>query len=130
MRHTALVLLGLLCLGAHASDAPSSAIDQMPPSPAADAPARLFVSRDNNAPNACDVELYVNQQVVAKLGRDENTSLDIPSGELSLAVAMSPDGYCGGQGPEAAQSILLRPGEIRQFAIVVEEKQVFLAPLD
>jgi hypothetical protein len=95
----------------------------------ADAPARLIFSRDNNAPNACDVELYVNQQVVAKLGPGEQTSLDLPRGELGVAVAMSPDGYCGGHGSDVAQSVMLRPGETRQFAIMVEPEQVFLAPL-
>jgi len=129
MRHAALVLLGLLCLGAHASDTLPRGVEHRPPAPAVGAPARLIFSRDNNAPNACNVELYINQQVVAKLGPDERTSLDLPSGELSIAVAMSPDGYCGGRGPGAAQSIVLGPGETRHFAIVVKAEQVFLAPL-
>ena len=66
---------------------------------------------------------------MARLGPGEQTSLDLPSGELSIAVALSPDGYCGGRGPEVAQSVLLRPGETRQFAVVVEPEQVFLAPV-
>ncbi|ALN19694.1 hypothetical protein [Ectopseudomonas mendocina] len=129
MRYLALIVLGIYCLGVQANDTRPTAIEQMPPDPVADAPARLIFSRDNNAPNACDVELYVNQQVVARLGPGEQTSLDPPSGELSIAVALSPDGYCGGRGPEVAQSVLLRPGETRQFAVVVEPEQVFLAPV-
>ncbi|AEB58021.1 Uncharacterised protein [Ectopseudomonas mendocina] len=129
MRYLALIVLGIYCLGVQANDTRPTAIEQMPPDPVADAPARLIFSRDNNAPNACDVELYVNQQVVARLGPGEQTSLDLPSGELSIAVALSPDGYCGGRGPEVAQSVLLRPGETRQFAVVVEPEQVFLAPV-
>ncbi|MBL0952319.1 MAG: hypothetical protein IBJ08_17000 [Pseudomonas sp.] len=129
MRYLALIVLGIYCLGVQANDTRPTAIEQMPPDPVAEAPARLIFSRDNNAPNACDVELYVNQQVVARLGPGEQTSLDLPSGELSIAVALSPDGYCGGRGPEVAQSVLLRPGETRQFAVVVEPEQVFLAPV-
>ncbi|MBH3340022.1 hypothetical protein I5L51_12965 [Pseudomonas mendocina] len=129
MRYLALIVLGMWYLGAQASDALPRGIEQIPPDPVADAPARLIFSRDSNAPNACDVELYVNQQAVAKLGPGERTSLDLPSGELSVAVALSPDGYCGGRGPDVAQSILLRPGETRQFAVMVEPHQVFLAPL-
>ncbi|MDF2073414.1 hypothetical protein [Ectopseudomonas mendocina] len=129
MRYLALIVLGIYCLGVQANDTRPTAIEQMPPDPVAEAPARLIFSRDNNAPNACDVELYVNQQVVARLGPSEQTSLDLPSGELSIAVALSPDGYCGGRGPEVAQSVLLRPGETRQFAVVVEPEQVFLAPV-
>ncbi|MDH1341033.1 hypothetical protein [Ectopseudomonas oleovorans] len=129
MRLIAPALHGLFCMAAQASDIPPSATEPAPTNPVADAPARLIFSRDNNAPNACDVELYVNQQVVAKLGPSEQTSLDLPSGELGVAVAMSPDGYCGGHGSDVAQSVMLRPGETRQFAIMVEPEQVFLAPL-
>lgn len=129
MRLTAPALLGLFCMAAQANDGLPRGIEQMPADPVADAPARLIVNRDNNAPNACDVELYVNQQVVAKLGPGEHTSLDLPSGELSVAVAMSPDGYCAGRGPDMAQSVILRPGETRQFDVMVEPEQVFLAPV-
>lgn len=122
-------MLGLLCTATQASDTLPTIIELAPIAPVADAPARLIFNRDNNAPNACDVELYVNLQVVARLGPGEHTSLDLPSGELSLAVAMSPDGYCGGTGPDVTQSVLLRPGETRQFAVTVEGQQVFLAPL-
>ncbi|ATH82665.1 hypothetical protein L1F06_009065 [Ectopseudomonas hydrolytica] len=124
-----LMVFGLLASGALAADPLPRGVEHMPADAASDAPARLIFSRDSNAPNACDVELYVNQQVVATLGPGERTSLDLPSGELSLAVALSPSGYCGGRGPDAMQSILLRPGETRQFAIMVEPEQVFLAPL-
>jgi len=128
MRLIAPALLGLSCMAAQANDGLPKGIEQMPADPVADAPARLIFSRDNNAPNACDVELYVNQQVVAKLGPGKHTSLDLPSGELSVAVAMSPDGYCAGRGPDVEQSIILRPGETRQFDVMVEPGQVFLAP--
>lgn len=128
MRHLAPIVLGLCCMGAQAGEALPHGIEQ-PAEPVADAPARLIFSRDHKAPNACDVELYVNQQIVAKLAPGERTSLDLPSGEPSVAVAMSADGYCGGRGPDVAQSILLRPGETRQFAIRVEAGRVFIAPL-
>ncbi|MDG9922854.1 MULTISPECIES: hypothetical protein [unclassified Pseudomonas] len=128
LRHSllALCLLGAL---AQAAEPLPRGVQVMPPDPAPGGPGRLIFSRDNNAPNACDVELYVNQQVVAKLGPGERTSLDLPSGELSVAVAISSAGYCGGRGPEQEQSVLLGSGETRQFAIMVEPGQVFLAPL-
>jgi hypothetical protein len=129
MRYSALIALTICSLGAQAGDALPTDVEKIPAGPVAEAPGRLMVSRDSNAPNACDIELYVNQQMVAKLGPGEHTSLDLPSGELSVAVALSPDGYCGGRGPDVAQSVLLRPGETRQFAIMVEPQQVFLAPL-
>ena len=82
MRNLALIVLGICCLSVQAGDELPRGVQLMPADPAAEAPARLIFSRDSNAPNACDVELYVNQQVVAKLGPGERTSLDLPSGCL------------------------------------------------
>ena len=124
-----LIAFCLACSLAHAADPLPRGVQVVPPDPAPGAPGRLIFSRDNNAPNACDVELYINQQAVAKLGPGERTSLDLPSGELSVAVAISSAGYCGGLGPGPEQSVLLGAGETRQFAIMVEPGQVFLAPL-
>ncbi|WJN57986.1 hypothetical protein [Pseudomonas sp. SO81] len=124
-----LIALCLACGLAQAAETLPRGVQVVPPDPAPGGPGRLIFSRDNNAPNACDVELYVNQQVVAKLGPGERTSLDLPSGQLSVAVAISSAGYCGGRGPDSEQSVLLGSGETRQFAIMVEPGQVFLAPL-
>jgi hypothetical protein len=124
-----LIAFCLACGLAQAAETLPRGVQVVPPDPAPGGPGRLIFSRDNNAPNACDVELYVNQQVVAKLGPGERTSLDLPSGQLSVAVAISSAGYCGGSGPDSEQSILLGSGETRQFAVMVEPGQVFLAPL-
>lgn len=129
MRRSLLLVLCLLCPAAHASQSIPRGIETMPPAPAENAPARLIFSRDNNAPNACNVEVYVDQQVVANLGPGEHASLDLPSGNLSIAAALSSSGYCGGSGPQVSQSVLLLPGETRQFSVVVEPGEVFLAPL-
>jgi hypothetical protein len=124
-----LIVWCLACGLAQAAETLPRGVQVVPPEPTPDGPGRLIFSRDNNAPNACDVELYVNRQVVAKLGPGERTSLDLPSGELSVAVAISSAGYWGGRGPGPEQSVLLGSGETRQFAIVVQPGQVFLAPL-
>lgn len=104
-------------------------IHHVPKQPSTESPSRLIFTRDNNAPNACDVELYINQQVVATLGPGKSTSLDLPSGPISIATAISPAGYCGGRGPGASQSVLLAPGETRQYAVIVEPGQAFIAPM-
>lgn len=124
-----LLALCLLCSAAQATEPLPRGIEYSPPAPVAEAPARLIISRDNNAPNACDVEIYLDEQVVATLGPGEHTSLDLPSGQLSIAAALSSSGYCAGNGPQALQSVLLGPGETRQFSVIVEPGEVFLAPL-
>jgi hypothetical protein len=128
LRHSllALCLYGAL---AQAAEPLPRGVHLQPPEPVAGEPGRLIFSRDSNAPNACNVELYVDQRVMATLGPGERTALDLPSGQLSLAVAISSAGYCGGQGPGPSQSVLLGPGETRQFAIIVKPGQAFLAPL-
>lgn len=117
------------CSFATLAAAPAQEAPLATPAIAPQAEAKVQVMRDRNAPNACDVELYLNQQVVAKLGPGEQFTLDLPSGASSLAVAISPAGYCGGRGPEAEQSVLLRPGETQYYSIRIETDQVFLAPL-
>ncbi|MFG0379599.1 hypothetical protein ACF8C6_01350 [Pseudomonas sp. zbq_18] len=108
---------------------PPRGVHHVPKNPASESPSRLIFTRDSNAPNACDVELYVNQQVVGTLGPGKSTSLDLPNGPFSIAVAISNQGYCGGQGPGPAQSVLLAPGETRQFAVIVKPGEVFIAPM-
>lgn len=129
MPHRTLLALCLLCASVQAAEPLPRGVHLQPPEPAPGEPGRLIFSRDGNAPNACNVELYVNRVVAASLGPGERTALDLPSGRVSLAVAISAAGYCGGQGPGPTQSVLLGPGETRQFAIIVEPGQVFLAPL-
>jgi len=124
-----LIAFCLACGLAQAAETLPRGVRMVPPNPTPGEPGRLIFSRDSDAPNACDVELYVNQRLVAKLGPGERTSLDLPSGELGLAVAISSAGYCGGRGPDSEQSVLLGSGETRQFAILVKPGQVFLAPL-
>ncbi|WP_068830104.1 hypothetical protein [Pseudomonas sp. BMS12] len=124
------LLLALCLIGSTALAGPlPRGVHHVPKNPALDSPSRLIFTRDNNAPNACDVELYVNQQVMATLGPGKSASLDLPNGPFSIAVAISPKGYCGGQGPGPSQSVLLAPGETRQFAVIVKPGQAFIAPM-
>lgn len=129
MRYLLLLVTCLTCATSLAGTFIPRGVHHVPRAAAPDSPGRLIFSRDSNAPNACDVEIYVNQQLAARLGPGKNTMLDLPSGQLSLAVALSSAGYCAGNGPGAGQSVLIAPGETRQFAIRVEPGQVFLAPM-
>lgn len=100
-----------------------------PSAPVADALARLVISRDKSSPNACDVELYVNQNSAAQIAPGQSLRLDVPSGELTLSAALSQSGHCTGTGPGAPQSVLLGPGQTRHFDIRTEGDAVFLAPV-
>ncbi|MBB2495008.1 hypothetical protein [Aquipseudomonas ullengensis] len=129
MRHALLLALSLICSTSFADDTVPRGVKVVPSNAVPGSPGRLIFSRDSNAPNACDVDIYVNLQRAASLGPGKSTMLDLPSGQISVSVALSSAGYCGGNGPGPSQSVLITPGETRQFAIKVQPGQVFLAPM-
>jgi hypothetical protein len=118
----ALCLHGALAL----AQEPAAVLNTLP---ASDAMGQLIISRDKNAPNACDVELYIAQRANTALAPGESVTLDVPAGEVVLGVTLSRSGYCAGEGGIQSQSIQVRPGEARRFEVKVDGTGVFLAPL-
>lgn len=92
------------------------------------AAAKLIVSRDRNAPNACDLQLRVDEQLVVALPAGESVTLDVPSGERTVVLTPSREGFCAEIGLVSSQSIVLQPGELRRYQAVYEEQKLFLAP--
>ena len=92
------------------------------------AAAKLIVSRNRNAPNACDLQLRVDEQLVVALPAGESVTLDVPSGERTVVLTPSREGFCAEIGLVSSQSILLQPGEARRYQAVYEEQKLFLAP--
>ncbi len=92
------------------------------------ATAKLIVSRDRNAPNACDLQLRVDEQLVVALPAGESVTLDVPSGERTVVLTPSREGFCAQVELASSQSILLQPGEVRSYQAVYEEQKLFLAP--
>lgn len=92
------------------------------------AAAKLIISRDRSAPNACDLQLRIDQQLVVALPAGESVTLDVPSGERTLALTPSREGFCAEIDLASNQSILLQPGEVRRYQAVYEEQKLFLAP--
>ena len=93
-----------------------------------DAGARLIVSRDRNAPNACDLQLSIDNQVIAPLPLGESVTLDVPSGERQVILAPSKEGLCANIPLVSSQSLLLQPGETRRYQAIYEANRLFLAP--
>lgn len=92
------------------------------------AAAKLIVSRDRNAPNACDLQLRVDEQLIVALPAGESVTLDVPSGERSVVLTPSREGFCAEIDLVSSQSLLLQPGETRRYQAVYEERKLFLAP--
>ena len=93
-----------------------------------DAGARLIVSRDRNAPTACDLQLSIDNQVIAPLPLGQSVTLEIPSGERQVILAPSKEGLCADIPLISSQSLLLRPGETRRYQAIYENDKLYLAP--
>lgn len=124
-RLLAVLLLGFITLASNAN----------PPIPnppqhvlSSSIPARLIISRDKDAPNACDVALQVDEQLNARVPLGETLELQVPAGEVGLLLQLEPTGYCAQIPLQNAQSILIQPGETRYFQLVYRNDALFLAP--
>ena len=96
--------------------------------PATRAFGELLISRDVNAPDACDIELYVQNELVARVAPGQSVSIPVPAGEVSLRVAQHGSIHCAGQFVGTSQSAIIEPGEVGHLRIVQDEHEVFLAP--
>ncbi|WP_052659256.1 hypothetical protein [Pseudomonas sp. LFM046] len=108
--------------------AASQAILSTPAQPSPEAFGELLVSRDENAPNACDIDLYVQNELVAQIAPGQSVSIPVPAGEVALRVAQNGNGYCDGDEAGSFQSAIIQPGEVRHLRIVQNQREVFLAP--
>ncbi|TBU83366.1 hypothetical protein DNK06_02715 [Pseudomonas daroniae] len=121
---TGSLLASLLSTPASFAGTPIS--EGVPIDPAAS--AKLIVSRDRNAPNACDLQLRVDEQLLVPIPAGESVTLDVPSGERSIVLTPSREGFCAEIDLVSSQSILLLPGETRRYQAIYEEQKLFLAP--
>ncbi|WP_342245628.1 hypothetical protein [Pseudomonas sp. OTU5201] len=121
-------VLAALTLAATAVFAASEAIMSPARQPTPDAIGELLISRDENALNACDIDLYVQNELVAQIAPGQSVSIPVPAGEVALRVAQKGSGYCAGQYAGSPQSTIIQPGEVRHLHIVQSQHEVFLAP--
>lgn len=125
-------LLGSLFVSLGLGGAMSHAAPTLPVTPSLQTEpagmARLIISRDRTAPNACDVELSLGAQLVAQLPVGESVTLQVPAGELTLGVALSRAGYCAEIDLVSNQSILISAGETRRYQVMLSDEALFLAP--
>lgn len=117
-------LLALLC----STTASAIVYEQPGLRPLLSETARVTFSRDRNAPTACDVAILVSGQQGAELALGESISFDVPAGESTVQMMLSPAGYCGALDLRNSQSILINAGETRQFEIRVTPDSIFIAP--
>lgn len=128
---TAPLLIGLLLslgsLPVHASALPVET-PTLQPNP--DEMARLVISRDRDAPTACNVEVRLGEQVQVPVPLGESITLELPPGEHSVLLNIEPGGYCADIPLSNSQSILIEPASTRYYQLVYQDDALFLAPQD
>jgi len=122
------MLLGCLYLSSGLSQAapltPGEAGGPATPRPT----ARLIIDRDSNVPDACAVELHMEEQRPARLPAGESLKLKVPPGELNLRVKLAQAKQCAGSGLASSRSILIGPGETQHYRVMLGDEALFLAP--
>ncbi|MHA6494489.1 hypothetical protein ACX0MV_14730 [Pseudomonas borbori] len=122
-----LMVLGslYLCLGLGVSHAePMTEADTSAPAKM----AQLVIGRDAKVPDTCSVELSLEEKPVAELPAGESVKLDVPAGTHYLRAKLAPAEDCNAVGLASGQSILLAPGETREYQLMLDNDALFLAP--
>ncbi|WP_339524830.1 hypothetical protein [Pseudomonas sp. EA_35y_Pfl2_R111] len=121
-----LLLLGCLYLSLGLSHAEPAT--QEPAADTGKKMAQLIIGRDEKVPETCDVELQLEEKTVAQLQASDSINLDLPAGTHYLRAKLSAAGNCTAEGLASGQSILLEPGETRQYQVMFDNDALFLAP--
>lgn len=93
--------------------------------------ARIAVSRPQaQNENACDVGLYVQSKLIARLAPGDKIEIPVPSGPVALGVAAMGSALCTQETDVVhGQSVILQPGETRGYQVNGDQSGVFLSPL-
>ncbi|MEH3022849.1 MAG: hypothetical protein PGN19_08970 [Pseudomonas oryzihabitans] len=94
-------------------------------------PGILMITRgDAYSGSGCDIGLMIQGRLAGILMAGQSASFNLPPGEVAVSLTSSGPGACAAPMASAvSQSILLTPGEIRQYRIIATEAGYRLAPI-
>lgn len=83
--------------------------------------AVLIVSRERlEVATPCEVALYLQDQLTARLYQGQSASFNLPPGDVSLRIGLYGQGPCGiGLAQQSGQTLTLQAGEIRRYRIAM-----------
>lgn len=118
MSPTRLCLLALLALTGPASAQPP--IDY----------SVLIVSRERvELPTGCDVGLYLQDQLAARLVQGESVAINLSPGPVAVRLGLLGPGRCKpGIEQQRQQSISLEAGEVRKYRLAMNTAGLYLTP--
>ncbi len=94
-------------------------------------PGILMITRnDAYSGSGCDIGLVIQGRLAGTLMAGQSASFNLPPGEIAVSLTSSGPGACAAPMASAvSQSILLAPGEIKQYRIIGTEAGYRLAPI-
>lgn len=96
--------------------------------PQSDGYGVLIISRERlEVANPCDIGLYLQDQLAARLYQGQSVSFNLPPGTVSVRLSLVGPGICRpGIAQLKSQSINLRAGEIRKYRIALSTEGLYL----
>lgn len=84
--------------------------------------AVLIVSRERlEVASPCEVALYLQDQLAARLYQGQSVAFNLPPGSVSLRLGLQGPGACGlGIAQLNSQSLQLQAGEVRRYRIAMD----------
>ncbi|MCM2463330.1 hypothetical protein HGO40_23150 [Pseudomonas sp. CG7] len=120
MRWSAFSLFCMLGLSAVASQASAAGEDY----------GVLIISRERlEVSTNCEIGIYIQDQLSARLFQEQSTSFNLPPGQFSLRLKLLP-GQAPGCNPgmlaPGSQNINLKAGDILKFRIAMSQEGMYL----
>ena len=92
----------------------------------------VIVSRERlEVATSCEIGIYIQDQLSARLFQEQSTSFNLPPGQFSLRMKLLP-GQAPGCNPgmlaPGSQNITLKAGDILKFRIAMTQEGMYLKP--
>jgi hypothetical protein len=124
MRWSAFSLFGFLSLFAAAPSAHAAGEDY----------GVLIISRERlEVATSCEIGVYIQDQLAARLFQEQSTSFNLPPGNVSLRLKLLPGqapGCNSGMLAPGSQDIALKAGDVLKFRIAMTQEGMYLKRTD
>jgi len=94
----------------------------------------LIISRERlEVPTSCEIGIYIEDQLSARLFQEQSTSFNLAPGRVSLRLKLLPGqapGCAPGMLAPGSQEITLRAGDILKYRIAANEQGMYLKQAD
>ena len=83
----------------------------------------LTVVRDSGfISSGCDMGIYVDGKLAAKLGTKERVTFKIPAGEVVLGAGVIGSGLCGTAADRREREVTLNPGQSKNYRVFISSE--------